>query len=460
MHIGFHNLVNCSGNRAFSFVATYKSEFLARFWWWQSQSFDVSRCLPKNLPVLVILRKLQDIATAVVAQLGWQHQELIANSFYRGCEIPLRQTQTFEPMNQIIGQQEQLHEGHIGQPLLSWNFVQGKIIEQFSDRSLDVGARLVGFPNSPRFQFQVGHKCRIGISTDTQQGQLAGLLWVFGQRPSHHDKPMFSFPTARFKTKFRHCPTRRPCFKSGPVRHRQVGLSLLANNDIAQARLVQVTDELSGVKSRIGQQPNPRPSHLRRYFLQTTRHKIPGSSIRGRGSGAQRPMPELLAMSFEAQQRMVGRPASFLWIITDPRSLLLAVESQDHRVQVKHQAGSLIRKIKQLCPHLIVQSSNLPNRFGREPMQKAAQRCLIWKSVQPNQGTKQSIIPKKFSLVDPRKPSNQYVQKHQNQIRRMIIHPARSGSENAFQSAAQTQLVAKSLNQEQTSKVREGLRFK
>src|SRR5438128_7580303 len=64
-----------------------------------------------------------------------------------------------------------------------------------------------------------------------------------------------------------------------------------------------------------------------------------------------------------------------------------------------------------------------------------------------------------LSFIHARQSSYQNVEKHQHQIGRMIIHPIGRVLENAFQSAAQTELVTKALDQEQTTEVRERLRL-
>src|SRR6266853_167506 len=362
-------------------------------------------------------------------------------------------------MDQIVGKQEQLQKGHVGHPLLGGNFVQREITEQLADGSLHVGARLISFPNPPRLHSQIGHKGRIGVPTNLQQGQLLDLLRVFRQGPSHHDKPMLLFPSPRLKTKFRYRPTEGHFLEAGFVGQRQVGFRLAANNNIAAACLVQITDQLSRKKSRIGQQPNPRPRHLRWDLLQTARDQSAGSGVGGRISGAQRSVPKLLAVSFKAQNRMIGRPPHFLWVVTQARPLLLAIERENHRVQVENQARAPIRKAEQLCPHWIMQLGNLPDGFGREAAQKAAQRGLVGKPLQSNQRTKQSVVLKDLGFIDAWKASDQNIEKHQNEIRWMIVDPAGSASENTFQSAAQTQLVTKTLDKEQTSEVSKRVSF-
>src|SRR5258708_16114044 len=331
-------------------------------------------------------------------------------------------------MNYIVGKQEQLQKGHVGHPLLRGNFVQREIIEQLTDGSFHVGTRLISFPNPPRFQIQIGHKSRIGVAADLEQGQLIGFLRSFWQGPSHHDKPMLLLPSPRLETKLGYRTDEGHLSKPGLVSQRQVKFGLGANNNIAAACLVQITDQFSRKKSGIGQQSNPRACHLRGNLLQTSRHQSTGAGIGSGISGTQRSVPKLLAVSFETEDRVIGGPAHLLWVVTHARPLLFAVEREDNGVQMEDQAGSSFRKAKQLRPQLIMQPGNLPDGFGTEPAQKTAQGCLVGKPLQSNQRTKQSVILKNFSFADAWKASDQNVEKNQNQIRRMIIHPPSSST--------------------------------
>src|SRR5260370_1283363 len=213
----------------FSFATLYKTEFFPLLRFWQAQSFNLPRCIQENPSVMIILGQLQNVATSMLGQFCGQGQELVANRFHGYPGVFLGQTQTLKPMNQIVGQQEQLQKSYVGHPLLRRNFVQRERMEQLADGSLHVGARLISFPNSPRLQIEIGHKDRIGVAADLQQSQLLGLLRVFRQRPSHHHDPMLGLPSARLKTKFRCRPTEGHFLQAGSVGHRQVGLRLEGN---------------------------------------------------------------------------------------------------------------------------------------------------------------------------------------------------------------------------------------
>src|ERR1039457_1540631 len=111
-------------------------------------------------------------------------------------------------------------------------------------------------------------------------------------------------------------------------------------------------------------------------------------------------MPELLPLTFETENWVIGRPTFGFGVIPQARSLLLAVESQDDRIQMELQRTSRLGKGKQLGAQLIVQARQLANGLGRQPLEKAAQARLIGTLFEPQQGQKETIILKLVGLVD------------------------------------------------------------
>ena len=106
-----------------------------------------------------------------------------------------------------------------------------------------------------------------------------------------------------------------------------------------------------------------------------------------------------------------------------------------------------------------MQARDLPDSFSREAAQKATQGGFVRKFLEADQRKKQSIVMEDLSFVHAGQSSDRNIEKHQDQVGRMIIGPLRRVLKNAFQSAAQTELVTKALDQEQTTEVRERLRL-
>src|SRR5258705_11905455 len=155
------NLVKLSENHTFLSAAIYKTELFSLRWFGQPQGLDLPGRLQENLTVVIIPGKLPHIPTSVLGQFSRQYQKLVANCFYGGSRIIVRQAQPLKPMDKIVRQKQQLQEGHVRHPTLRRNFIQGKILEEFPDRLFHVGSRLVSLPNHPWLQFHVGHENRV-----------------------------------------------------------------------------------------------------------------------------------------------------------------------------------------------------------------------------------------------------------------------------------------------------------
>src|SRR5664279_2151425 len=459
MHGGCPNFVKFPEKHPFSFRITYKTESFSRLRFWQAQLLNFAGRFQKDISVVVVPGKLQHIPASMFGEFSRQHQKVIANGVDRGSRVVLGQTQPLEPMDQIVGQEQQLQKGHVGHPLLGGNFVEREKVEQLPDGPFHIGSRLVSLPDHPRLRVEIGHESRIGVAAHLEQRQLLSLLRVLRQWTSHHNEPVLLFPALRLKMKFRHRPAKRNFPKASSLGQRQVALGLAADNNVAKAGFIQVSDQLSRKKSRIGQNPDPRPSHVRRDLFQAAPDQCASAGVRSRIAGAQRPVPKLLAVSLQTQKWMIRGAPLLLGVVTQPGPLLFSIQGQDDRVEVEDQARTRIGQREQLRPELIMQARDLSDGCGRESAQKTAQGSLVWKLLQSDQREKQAIVLKDLGFAHARESRDENKEKHQNHIGRVVIGPVGSVSKNALQSAAQTQFVTKALDQEQTPEVGEGVRL-
>src|SRR5439155_16511940 len=107
---------------------------------------------------------------------------------------------------------------------------------------------------------------------------------------------------------------------------------------------------------------------------------------------------------------MIGGAAFLSGIVTLPSPLLFAIERQDNRIQMKLQLTARLWQGKQLRPQPVVESDHLPNRRRWQALKKTAQRSLIGKSFQSDQGEKQSIVLENLGLVHALNPGDQDVE--------------------------------------------------
>jgi len=86
---------------------------------------------------------------------------------------------------------------------------------------------------------------------------LFGFLGIFRQRAPNHDEAVLGFPFLRLKPKLGHAPAELHVLEPRSLGQRQVAAGFAAHDNIAAARLVQISDQLSREKARVCQQADP-----------------------------------------------------------------------------------------------------------------------------------------------------------------------------------------------------------
>ena len=108
---------------------------------------------------------------------------------------------------------------------------------------------------------------------------------------------------------------------------------------------------------------------------------------------AQLPMPEVLGVSFEAQQGMIRRPAALDRVVADPSLLLTSVDHQDGGVEIEDQAtrGTSVRR--HLPQESIVLGPHLGQRRGSHAEQEQTACHRIGIAGQTGQVLKHAVLP-------------------------------------------------------------------
>ena len=122
-------------------------------------------------------------------------------------------------------------------------------------------------------------------------------------------------------------PAQFQIFEASFLSHSLVSLIAAANDRKAASPLVQVLDQSTGKEACVGQEANPGSGDGGGNFVQAAFDEVPGSGVGAGISGPQRAVPELLPMTFEAEDRVVGGTTFCFGIISDSGSLLFAIES-------------------------------------------------------------------------------------------------------------------------------------
>src|ERR1700756_5245730 len=127
---------------------------------------------------------------------------------------------------------------------------------------------------------------------------------------------------------------------------------------------------------------------------------------------------------------------------------------------MKNQGRPRIGKRKQFLSKLVVQPDDLPDGVGWQSLQKSANGSLLGQAFQSQKGKKKTIVMELVGFVDALPPGNEQVEQHHDQINWIKIRPLGSRLQNALQSAPETQLVTKPLNEEETAVVCQSVGFK
>ena len=166
-------------------------------------------------------------------------------------------------------------------------------------------------------------------------------------------------------------------------------------------------------------------------------------------------MPELLQMSLEANEGVVGTAAVFLGVVADPSQLLFAIDGQDYRIEIQGESGSPSGQREQLSSQSIVQGDQLADDPGGEAPEESAQGSLIGKAGEAEQGEKGSVVLQNLGLVDASQSRHGGVQQGQKQIGGKVVGMALRHFDVVLDQPTQSKLVAKTLQQDHPTKVGE-----
>jgi hypothetical protein len=177
----------------------------------------------------------------------------------------------------------------------------------------------------------------VSIFAVFEEGELLGLDRICGNRTSHYDKSMRSFPVMGFVSKFSHFPPPSKLFETTLPGSRFDRGIFLGHNRVATARRIEKFDDPFAKESRIGSNPNTRSGNelggLGQTHFQKWNSPRTGSCI----SRTQRSMPKLLKMGFEAEERVIGPSAMLLGIVAYMSPLGFAIEDQNDGIQIENQ---------------------------------------------------------------------------------------------------------------------------
>ena len=272
-------------------------------------------------------------AVAGSQQLRWHQEDLVAQSAKRSTLKLLGQTQPFEPVDQIVGQQQQMKVSLVGHEVMRRNLAQVITAFEFADDSFQARSAIVEAPQIQWLQRKIGDEHLIKIVAHLEQGQLLARLFGLGSSDYHKaitflqpKWPVEELGGRNISAMMVITQAREPLLD---------GLGQPGSDHKARLSLFQPSDGLVIVKTLVG--ANDNLSDASGNSGKTSCQQVANSGTSISVTWTQFPVPEVLRLSFETEQRMV-RPASGLErMVTNIGGFLFSVNDQCRGIQIENQ---------------------------------------------------------------------------------------------------------------------------
>lgn len=400
----------------------------------------------------------QTISVPSFYQTSREHQQLHAKRLQGFVAIAPGQTNPLEVVHDVESEKEQLEECHIGNPVLGGDLGQRVIVSQFADMLFDPGSGGIEQVHSPSAHFQVGDKNMVSVLDVLEQGQLPCFCGVLWDRSAYNHIAVSLFPSVGSVPKLAYlpavlesCESATPGFESD-----RVALLGFGHNHISVSFSVEEFDHPLPIEPRVHAETDTRPGNTFGHLGQADFDEGHGPGGAPGIAGTQRTMPELLGTGLESQKRMVRAPAMFLGVVSHPSSFYRpAVDHQNCGIQIEDQAGPLVGPVEKSPPQKIVDSYDLSDLLGSEPFEESSDRGLVREPAKSHNFLEGPVVLEDLSLVDPLHSSDDGIENGHDHVGGLKISETRGWSETPLQQTFETQLLTKTLNQEQSSKVSE-----
>ncbi len=133
-------------------------------------------------------------------------------------------------------------------------------------------------------------------------------------------------------------------------------------------------------------------------------------------AGLQLAMPEVLGLALEAEQRMVGAPATLLGIVPLPGLLLLPVDHQHGGVDIEEQPGGGAGVAGQSIQEPVVQAAELREHARGHAQEEAAQCSGLRVPREPREVLEDPVLPEQLSRLDSLEPEDDRVQQSEEHL--------------------------------------------
>ena len=308
-----------------------------------------------------------------------------------------RQAETFEPVDQIVSEKNQVEIGLIGSPIFGGDFAQRIGFEEFSNNEFSRRSLIVETPKVQGLQREVGDDYMVGVASHLEEGKLPGRL--FGNETPYHDEALGRFPSPGLVFELGHPESRKDFLvrKTPKVSLNRFGNS--GHNGIEGGDFLKIFGNCMVVESRIG--PCTDLSNPRRQLGDASLQNPDGVGSRMDIAREVDPFPDIACFSLETEKRLIRRASSLLGVEPHFGSLLLAIDGQDFGIEVEDHRGEGIGLHQKMATESVVEVLEGSQTSGTEAFQKPPQGGRIWISGKTGQILEDTVLLQENVGFDP-----------------------------------------------------------
>src|SRR5260370_6475012 len=351
-------------------------------------------------------------AVASSQQLRRHQEDLVAQSRKR-CTLKLcGQTQPFEPVDQIVRQQQEMKVSLVGQEMMRRNLAQVITAFEFANDPFHARPAVVEAPQVQWLQREIGNKHLIKILAQLEESQLLAGLFCLGS--SHHYKAV-TFVQSEWLVEELGGGNVSPMMAVTQAGEPLLdGLSQLGSDHKASLSLLQPGNGLVIVETLVGTDDNL--SYSGGDLGKASLEEIANSGRRISMTWTQLPTPEVLRLSFETEQRMVRSASRLEGLVTNICGFLFSVNDQRRGIQIENQTPGPARPDAHLGQEAIVEPAQPRQRLRCHPQEKPSQGRGIRVVRQAAQVLKDTIGLHQVRDLDPFQTEDHRINDRQQQF--------------------------------------------
>ena len=185
--------------------------------------------------------------------------------------------------------------------------------------------------------------------------------------------------------------------------------------------------------------------------------KIQGTTGGVNISSTQLPMPEVLGLSFETEQGMIGWPSMLDRVVTDPCLFLCSIDHKDCRIQVEDQARRRMGHDSHLDQKPIVETAQLWQGLGCHAEQEPPEGSGIGVSRQPAEIPKDAVGLQEIGGLDSFQAKDHRIKDREHQLANAVAVVALIQTDICGDRVLEANSSQKTMKQIDAAKMRETL---